>query len=109
MTFEYTVRGLSSRIIWESGSGILDVSGRLRKLYGLLIVESPARGRYSGIHANQAGNHHENGTDHRLLVRLRSRDRAPLPFAGLERRRDHANAAPGGTGPVGAAPHPAAR
>ena len=76
---------------------------------GLSIVESPARRRYRNHHANHQGNRHENRADYWLLFWLWPRDCAPLPRAGLERDRHHANAARRPSAPVGTAPRAGAR
>ncbi len=64
----------------------------------------------SAIHRNRhEGDRHEDRAHHRLLVRLRPRDRAPLPRAGLERDRHHAHAARRHSAPIGAPARAAAR
>ena len=58
---------------------------------------------------NSKRSRHENRAHYWLLFRLWTRDRAPLPRAGLERGRHHANAARRHSAPVGAAPRSGAR
>src|SRR5262245_51663619 len=96
MRLENTARGWRSVMTSESGSVM---SGLSQMIYGFYIVESPARAYYIPHHEER-----EDGAHYRLLLRLRPRDRAPFPRAGLERGCHHANAARRRAAPVGTAP-----
>src|ERR1700754_123690 len=91
MPLENTARGCSSAMTSVSGS---TMAGRSQTNYGLSIVDRPDAAPYRAALANHTHrNRHEDRTDHRLLLRLRTRDSTPLPRAGLEGRRHHAKPA----------------
>src|SRR5262245_30032454 len=105
MTLANTVRGLSSVITSESGSIIWTIT---KVMWTLDCRESGER-RIQSLHGISRRSLYEEGTDNGLLVGLRSRDRAPLSLAGLERRRHDANAARTHPAPVGTPAGAAAR